>query len=1014
MMRKTDLSLVLANALFQLLPTILIAAYLWHLYSATITSLSTNYWANVLVFSAGLMLSFFLYSFTVRFSVTFLILVALLWAVYQVIGSAAIGEFDSFYYSLSFFIYATIFVFAWAVGYGFARFSYFPWIAAVSVFLLAVSLIVRDILVVEAQMNSALVSWAANGLFRRPDLVQRLFVHLFLLFVPALFYSFYIISINEALQRLASVDSRSFRCLFKRSVLVAVVLLLILISPLIYVYFFGLPESFYERLQQAQASSASFLKKTYDQQTQKPQFDLQEYAQLLPEIKLSDETVFCTYIDNFFPLRDGGKAPLPVHFRRYVLNRYEPRGEKFVLDPYPPSSIPDDLFSPSIKDVPVGFAVSDSVIEAATRRYQQRKNIFSIVYNQALAPDAYVAPNTGYFYQKLPVPPQDRETFTTVYQCSSLISIWNLPPFVYSSSNPELIEFKNYRAEALRMDRSYEGLDSTFLAYYTEMDTTDTLIMNLSRQLTEGLQTPYDKVQSIVDYFLGNDESGNPRFTYTLEPGSPKTSGQSFMHYFLFENKRGYCTYFAGATTLLLRAAGIPCRMVVGYAIFDRSNKNSGWYWVYADQGHAWVEVYFPSYGWVDFDTTPTQDSEPMRPPKPDATPPEYVREPVFAILGKLTGLSTDSSGLLLRPYNIRYRGREYEIPETESRLLTLIPEDARVTIDNKPVKIQELSIDKTMVLSAYSFHYSLEQLKPYNPKVPFMSWAVENFPQKIPVDEAMIVYKEEAAEKGLIFAVEGQLQSLLPDSSGLVILPHKVFYRGKNYEMDARRAEPIKIKPEEAVIYKKGEKKSLKEFSVGDSMQVSAESGHPALREIKPFLAVESFTTWFKNRFPEIIPVDRVTLQVQEAPLAQRFLRGALLAIGAALLALLLFATLVYLYLSLRIGYAKGNQKLYWIYRFVLMVLNQLGFHRVIKTPLEFAHENIDPHFGTRLGQFVNIYHKAKYAPAGMGLSAEERRFVESFPAQFRKQVLGSYSRGQVLASFANFIRTLRFLLLR
>lgn len=1013
-MKKIDLSLVLANALFKLVPTILIGAYLWHLYAATITTLDTNYWANVLVFSAGLLISFFLYSFNVRFSVTFLLLAAVLWGIYQLIGSTTIGEFDSFYYSLSFFIYAAIFMFAWASGYGFARFGYFPWVAAAAVFLLAVSFIVRDILSVEAQMNSALVSWAANGLFAKPDLVQRLFVLLFLLFVPALFYSFYIISISEALRRLASVDSRSFRRLFKRSALIAAVLLLILVSPLVYVYFFGLPESFYDRLQQAQASSASFLKKTYDQQTQKPQFDLQEYAQLLPEVKLSDETVFCTYIDNFFPLKDGGKAPLPVHFRRYVLNRYEPRGEKFVLDPYPPSSIPDDLFSPSIKDVPVGFAVSDPVIEAATRRYQQRKNIFSIVYNQALAPDAYVAPNTGYSYQKLPVPPQDRETFTTVYQCSSLISIWNLPPFVYSSSNPELLDFKNYRAEALRIDRSYAGLDSTFLAYYTEADTTDTLIMNLSRQLTDGLESPYDKVQSIVDYFLGNDESGNPRFTYTLEPGSPKTSGQSFMHYFLFENKRGYCTYFAGATTLLLRAAGIPCRMAVGYAIFDRSNKNSGWYWVYADQGHAWVEVYFPSYGWVDFDTTPTQDSEPMRPPKPDATPPEYAREPVFAVLGKLAGVSADSTALLVNPYSIRYRSKEYEIPETESRVLTLIPQDAVVTIENEKVKIGELSLEKTMVLSAYSFHYSLEQLKPYNEKTPFMSWAAENFPKKIPVDEAMVVYKDDAAEKGLIFAVDGQIQSLLPDSSGLTILPRKIFYRGKDYEMDPRRTGPINIKPEEAVIYEKGKKKSLKEFTVGDSMQVSAESGNPALHQIKPFLAVESFATWFKNRFPEIIPVDRVTLQVQETPLTQRFFRGALIIIGTALLALLLFAAAVYLYLSLRIDYAKGNQKLYWIYRFSLMVLNQLGFHRVIKTPLEYAHESIDPRFGTRLGQFVNIYHKAKYAPAGMGLTADESRFVETFPTQFRTQVLGSYSRREVLASFANFIRTLRFLFVR
>jgi hypothetical protein len=76
------------------------------------------------------------------------------------------------------------------------------------------------------------------------------------------------------------------------------------------------------------------------------------------------------------------------------------------------------------------------------------------------------------------------------------------------------------------------------MAYYTEVDTTDTLIMNLAGQLTTGRETPYDKVQSVLDYFLGRDENGDPRFTYTLEPGSPKDLSQSFMHYFLSKTKR--------------------------------------------------------------------------------------------------------------------------------------------------------------------------------------------------------------------------------------------------------------------------------------------------------------------------------------------------------------------------------------------------------------------------------------------------------------------------------------------
>jgi transglutaminase-like putative cysteine protease len=1012
-MKKIDVSLVVANASFKLIPTILISAYLWNLWASTLTTIQTDIWWDVTVFTAGLAISFFLYSFNIRFSVSFLILAAVLFGIYKFIGTIDVGEFDTFYYSLSFFIYMIIFLTGWLIGFGFARFTYFPWFASAAVFLLAVYFIVGDILTLQGQMNAGIVSTPTEYLFAKPSVVHRLFVLLFMLFVPVLFYSIYIISINEVLRKLTVIDSPKFRLLFRRSFSIAVVLLLILLFPLAYVYFFGFPESLYDRLQDAQVNSANFLKKTYDQQTQQPQFDLQEYAQLLPEVKLSDETVFCTYIDNFFPLKDGGKMPLPVHFRRYVLNRYEPQNEKFVTDPYPPSSIPDDLFLPSIKDVPIGFSISDSAIETSTNSYAYRKNISAIVYNQSLAPDAYVAPNTGYFYQKLPVPPEDKETFTTVYQCSSLISIWNLPPFVYSSASPELVQFKEYRAEALRMDKSYQRFDSTFMAYYTEVDTTDTLIMNLAKQLTAGKETPYDKVQSVVDYFLGTDENGNPRFTYTLEPGSPRDINQSFMHYFLFENKKGYCTYFAGATTLLLRAAGIPCRVVVGYAIFDRSNKNSGWYWVYADQGHAWVEVYFPTYGWVDFDTTPTDDTEPVRPPKPDATPPEYAREPVFAVLGKLSGISADSTELLVRPYTIRYRSKEYNIPEENSRIITLKPAGPVVTIDNEKVKIGEFPIEKTMVLSAYSFDYGLEQIQPYKSKKTFMNWFVDKFPAKIPVDEAIIVYKEET-EKGVIFAVDGIIESFLPDSSGLRIKPDKIFYRGKNYAMDARKAKPVNIRPDEAVIYIEGKKRNLKEFAVGDSMKISAESSDRALHEIKPFLAIESFTTWFKNRFPEIIPVDRIDLKVKQTPLSYKFLWGFLGITALVIFILILLATFVYLYFSLRIGYARGNKKLYWMYRFSLMLLNQLGFYRVIKTPLEYAHDTIDPRFGTQLGQFVNIYQKAKYAPVGIALSSSETQFVDQFENQFKRKVFGDYSRWDVVCNFANFIRTLRFLFVK
>ena len=52
----------------------------------------------------------------------------------------------------------------------------------------------------------------------------------------------------------------------------------------------------------------------------------------------------------------------------------------------------------------------------------------------------------------------------------------------------------------------------------------------------------------------------------------------------------------------MLRAMGIPTRFTTGFATINRSDKNKGWYWFYASQAHAWTQVYFPGYGWLDFD----------------------------------------------------------------------------------------------------------------------------------------------------------------------------------------------------------------------------------------------------------------------------------------------------------------------------------------------------------------------------------------------------------------------------
>ncbi len=86
----------------------------------------------------------------------------------------------------------------------------------------------------------------------------------------------------------------------------------------------------------------------------------------------------------------------------------------------------------------------------------------------------------------------------------------------------------------------------------------------------------------------------------------PPREGQDVVDYLLFEAPSGFCSYYASAMAVLLRMEGIPTRVVTGYAsgvyVFEE-----GYFEVTGDLAHAWVEVYFPGYGWIPFEPTPSQ-----------------------------------------------------------------------------------------------------------------------------------------------------------------------------------------------------------------------------------------------------------------------------------------------------------------------------------------------------------------------------------------------------------------------
>ena len=87
----------------------------------------------------------------------------------------------------------------------------------------------------------------------------------------------------------------------------------------------------------------------------------------------------------------------------------------------------------------------------------------------------------------------------------------------------------------------------------------------------------------------------------------PQGGNYDAVDYFLFIQK-GYCDYFGTVMAIMLRSVGVPARLATGYlpGSYDYGRQR---YEVSERDGHAWTEVYFPPYGWIEFEPTPGKAS---------------------------------------------------------------------------------------------------------------------------------------------------------------------------------------------------------------------------------------------------------------------------------------------------------------------------------------------------------------------------------------------------------------------
>ncbi|MCO6449566.1 MAG: transglutaminase domain-containing protein [Caldilineales bacterium] len=183
-------------------------------------------------------------------------------------------------------------------------------------------------------------------------------------------------------------------------------------------------------------------------------------------------------------------------------------------------------------------------------------------------------------------------------------------------------------------------------------DTIPQRVFDLAEEVTAGRDNPYDIARQLESFLRG--------YAYDDQIPGP-APGQDAVDYFLFEELRGYCNYYASSMAVMLRHLGIPARLAIGYATGEYL-PDADVYRVRENDSHTWVEVYFPTYGWIEFEPTA---SEPLI-VRPSGSSAENEGQPLSGFLPEQNSPESDADTL----FSEQGPGDLPDLPEPESSTL--------------------------------------------------------------------------------------------------------------------------------------------------------------------------------------------------------------------------------------------------------------------------------------------------------------------------------------------------------
>jgi tetratricopeptide (TPR) repeat protein len=283
-------------------------------------------------------------------------------------------------------------------------------------------------------------------------------------------------------------------------------------------------------------------------------FDFSQFLRLDTEISMNDDLVLIVKKD---PADDH------ILMRRSVLSGYSKKQGFYRIEEMDEKTHPQRLPARPITLFPAEF-------KPARRVYQE----YFLVNFDASAFIGMKEP-----VEIIPYESWDSSSFKSAYSVESLTGD---------------MAFNNETGGVFWPTPQELGLGEKEFAVYTTYGG-DERIRLLAEEITQGIDSYDDKVNMIHNWLKYGE------FRYSLKPGIAPDGDQ--LAWFLYKSKKGYCSYYAFAMTLLLRSVGIPARVAAGFFI-DPETVAFDYYPVRSDMAHAWVEVPFPGCGWMEFDPT--------------------------------------------------------------------------------------------------------------------------------------------------------------------------------------------------------------------------------------------------------------------------------------------------------------------------------------------------------------------------------------------------------------------------